>query len=165
MAIHETGCLDYTELSGLRHVPSEKRYMQGPVAVIECVQCIPCNPCESACSKNAIHIGEPITNLPELDEDKCTGCGLCVSRCPGLAIFIVNKVFTKTTATVSFPYEYVPLPKEGATVRAVDRKGAYICDGKVVKIINPESFDHTPVITVEVPAGVSDEVRSVERSK
>ncbi|MCK9170730.1 MAG: 4Fe-4S binding protein [Treponema sp.] len=163
MAIQETGCLDYKELTGLRQVPSDVRYTHGPVAVIECVQCIPCNPCESSCSKNAIHIGDPITNLPELDEEKCIGCGICVSRCPGLAIFIVDKTYTKTTAAVSFPYEYIPLPKEGDMVRAVNRKGEYVCDGRIVKIMNPKSFDHTPVVTVEIPFEQADEIRGMER--
>ena len=47
--------------------PDEERFAKGPVAVVECVQQIPCNPCESACPLHAIHIGEPITNTPQVD--------------------------------------------------------------------------------------------------
>ena len=51
--------------------PDEERFAKGPVAVVECVQQIPCNPCESACPLHAIHIGEPITNTPQVDREKC----------------------------------------------------------------------------------------------
>ncbi len=73
--------------------PSEQRIKRGSVAIIECFQDIPCNPCEMKCPRNAIKVGIPITNLPELDEEKCSGCGLCVPWCPGLAIFILNYNF------------------------------------------------------------------------
>ena len=58
--------------------------------VIECKQNIPCNPCESACPHHAISIGNPITNLPVVDPEKCIGCGLCVAQCPGQACFLVD---------------------------------------------------------------------------
>ena len=49
--------------------------IKGPIPVIECPEYIPCNPCETACPTHAITIGKPITNLPTLNVDKCTGCG------------------------------------------------------------------------------------------
>lgn len=95
-------------------IPTPERLERDPVACIECVQCIPCNPCETACPQKAITVGTPITTLPWLDEDKCNGCGICITRCPGLAIFNLHKNYSDTTALVSFPYEYVPLPVKGA---------------------------------------------------
>ncbi len=163
MALIKTGYLELEELLQLQKLPSNDRYAKGPVAVIECVQEIPCNPCEAACKFGAIMIGDPITNLPVLSEEKCSGCGICVSKCPGLAIFVVNKAYTQHTATVSFPYEYFPTPKEGMCVKAVDRKGEYLCDAVVIKVMNPKSFDHTPVVTIEIPKELSDEVRSMQR--
>ena len=162
MSIINTGYLEYDELAAIQKLPTEDRYAKGPVAVIECVQEIPCNPCEAACKFGAIAIGEPITNLPELKMDKCTGCGVCVAQCSGLAIFIVNKVYTQTTATVSFPYEYFPIPTVLQNVDAVNRKGEVVCPGKIVKVLNPASFDHTPVVTVEIPKEFADEVRSIK---
>lgn len=163
MPLLKEGFLTYEELKTLRAVPSDERYAKGPVAVVECVQEIPCNPCETACPSHALCVGDPIINLPCLTEDACTGCGVCVARCPGMAIFVVNKAYSDTTATVAFPYEYYPLPAEGAAVHATDRAGKTVCAGKIVKVMNPAAFDHTQVVTVEVPKKFADEVRGIER--
>lgn len=163
MALVETGYLKYDELSSLQKLPTAERFAKGPVAVIECVQEIPCNPCEAACSFGAICVGDPITNLPALCGDKCTGCTKCVSKCPGLAIFVINKVYTEKTATVAFPYEYFPTPETGMEVTAVNRRGETVCKAKVIKVLNPAAFDHTPVVTIEIPKEYADEVRSMKR--
>ena len=163
MGLIETGFLTYEELSSLQTPPTGEQYAKGPVAVAECVQEIPCNPCEAACPFGAIRVGDPITNLPRVDYGKCTGCGTCVAKCPGMAIFVVNKAYGENTATVAFPFEYYPVPQAGDTVRAVNRRGEFQCEAKVVKVQAPASFDHTPVITVEIPKELADEVRSIER--
>lgn len=48
-----------------------------------------------------------------------------MTRCPGLAIFGLNAVYSEKTALVSFPYEYVPLPVKGQTVDCTDRLGQF----------------------------------------
>lgn len=145
--------------------PDEERFSKGPVAVVECVQQIPCNPCESACPLHAIHIGEPITNTPQVDREKCIGCGMCVAACPGLAIFLVDKSYSETEATVSFPFEYDPLPEEGAEIDALSRAGEYVCKGRVIKVMNPKKNDHTPVVTIAIPKEHADTVRTMRRLK
>lgn len=143
--------------------PSEERFAQGPVAIAECVQPIPCNPCEDACPFHAIEIGQPITNTPQIDRGKCTGCGMCVAACSGLAIFVVDKTYSDTEATVSFPYEYIPLPAIGMDVDALNRGGEFICKGIVTKVMNPKRNDHTPVITIAVKKELVDNVRTIRR--
>lgn len=143
--------------------PDEERFAKGPVAVVECVQQIPCNPCESACPFHAIQIGQPITNTPQVDRGKCIGCGLCVAACPGLAIFLVDKTYSETEATVSFPFEYDPLPEKGQEVDALSRAGEYVCKGHVVKVMNPKKNDHTPVVTLAIPKEYADTVRTMRR--
>ena len=163
MALEETGFITWEELGKYERIPSEKRFNKGPVAVVECIQQIPCNPCEAACKQEAIKIGEPITKLPVLNEERCTGCGLCIAKCPGLAIFVVDKAYSDLQATVAFPYEYTPLPKANQAVTAVNRQGEVVCDAMVLKVVNPKAYDKTPVVTVAIPKKYADEVRSIKR--
>lgn len=163
MSIKEVGYITKQELIDAKQDISDERYAKGAVAVVECVQEIPCNPCEAACKFGAIIIGDPITNLPKIQEDNCTGCGVCVAQCPGLAIVIVNKVYSDTEATIAFPYEYIPTPQVGEKWEAVNRQGVVQCEGTIVKVMNPKAFDRTPVVTVAVPKEYADEVRSIKR--
>jgi Fe-S-cluster-containing hydrogenase component 2 len=130
--------------------PSIDRINKGAAAVVECYKQIPCNPCETACKFNAITIGEDINNIPINNFDNCTGCAICLSKCPGLAIMIVDGSKSKDTVEVKIPYEFLPLPKEGQIVKGLNREGRYITDVKVLKVLNLKSFDRTPVITIEV---------------
>lgn len=160
-----SGIPSQEELAASPGVPSLERMEKGPVAYIECVQEIPCNPCEKACSFGAISVGQPITNLPVLDDEKCSGCGLCLSQCPGLAIFCVHLNYTDTTSLVDFPYEYLPPPLEGSTVRCGNRAGEYVTDGRVIKVKNPKINDSTAIVSVEVPKSYCLEVRTVCRKE
>lgn len=163
MALIDEGYLEFTELREKQKLPDAERFRRGPVAVLECVQQIPCNPCEASCPFGAITVGSPITNLPVLDAEKCKGCGTCVAKCPGMAIFVVDKSYSDAKGSVSFPYEYYPLPEEGAEVTVTNRKGEAVGTGRVMKVTNPTSFDHTPVVTVETVLSLTDEVRNIKR--
>lgn len=160
-----TGIPSAEELRQSPGRPSQERMEKGPVAFIECVQLIPCNPCEKACPYGAISVGQPITNLPALDEDKCTGCGLCIAPCPGLAIFRVHLNYSETTSLVEFPYEYLPLPAKGDVVRAGNRAGEYITDGKVIRVRNPRANNGTPVVALEIPKEYCHDVRTICRKE
>jgi len=158
-----TGTMSKEELEASPGYPSKEDLKKGSVVVIECTEEIPCNPCETVCKKGAIVVGEPITNLPRLDPEKCNGCGLCIPICPGLAIFLVDATYSEDEAAISHPHEYLPLPKEGDEVKAVNRKGETICKGKVIEVRNPKRYDHTPVVTIAVAKKYIHEVRGIKR--
>ena len=132
-------------------LPPEARTARGPVAVIECVQQIPCNPCEKACPFGAIEVGPDITSLPRLDLDKCRGCGICLSKCPGLAIFLVDASKSATEALVMFPYEYLPLPQVDELVDGVDRTGRFVTKARVIKVDTGAQREGTALVTMAVP--------------
>ena len=140
-------------------VPSLERMRRGPVAVIECIEEIPCNPCETGCPHGAVTVGTPITALPRLDGELCTGCGQCIAVCPGQAIFVVDLSLPDGAATVSLPYEFLPLPEKGQRVTALDRSGQPVGEAEVVRVANPKAYDHTPVVTIRVPAELALVVR------
>jgi len=145
--------------------PDEERFSKGPVVIVECVQLIPCNPCEEACKFRAIKIGEPIINIPKVDYNKCTGCGMCIAQCPGLAIFVIDKTYSEKEALVIFPHEYFPLPEKGQIVVAVSRAGEEICEAKVIRVNTAKINRKVPVITIAVPKEYADVVRGMKRLK
>ncbi len=147
----------------LEKFPSLERINRGPVAVVECWQKIPCNPCQTACPSGAIRIGDDINEIPRRAEDACTGCGLCVAKCPGLSILIVDGSRSPETVEFRIPYEFLPLPAPGETVIGLDRAGQPICKAKVLKVMNPPAFDRTPVISLEVERKYLYEFRNFRR--
>ena len=143
--------------------PSDERLKEGPVVVVECFQEIPCNPCETSCPRKAIVVGANINDLPQVDHAKCNGCSVCVSRCPGLAIFVVDATYSATESAVSFPYEFLPLPHKGETVESIDRAGKVRGFAKVVRVANTKAQGKTPVVTLAVPKGLEREIRFFRR--
>ena len=158
-----TGVPSKEELAACPGVPSEGRMRKGRVACIECVQEIPCNPCEGACPVGAITVGDQITHLPVLDEEKCTGCGMCVANCPGLAITVIDKSYSETEAVVEFPFEYLPLPQKGDRVEAVSRGGEVVCEATVTNVRQLKAYGGTAIVGIAIPKEYADEVRSMKR--
>ena len=120
--------------------------------VIECTQNIPCNPCQDACKKGCISIGSNITSLPIVVENaQCINCGMCVANCSGQAIFLVDEDCKDGTATVTLPYEFLPLPEVGAKGKGLGRDGRPVCDAEVVSVKSVKAFDKTNLLTIRVP--------------
>jgi Fe-S-cluster-containing hydrogenase component 2 len=161
--LKKSGAPDLDELRAARVFPTEKRLRRGPFAVIECIEEIPCNPCETVCPRGAITVGVPITNLPVIDFEKCTGCGICIAMCPGLAICVKDFTHSEEKAAISFPFEYLPLPAKGDIVKVADRYGEALCDGVAVRVFDGERNDRTAVVTVEFAKDCFDEAITIRR--
>lgn len=129
----------------------EERISKGPLAIIECFEEIPCDPCRNSCFKNAISFDKSITSIPKLDIEKCSGCGICVAKCPGMAIFIADGSYSDDEGLVSLPYEFLPLPNKGQSVKATDRYGRVLCNGEIYKVKTSSNFDCTAVVTIKIP--------------
>lgn len=158
----EDGALDLAEVKRCPGWPGDACLDRRKVAVLECVEDIPCNPCEVSCPTGAIAVGTPITNLPRIDGEKCTGCGLCVAVCPGLAIFLVERNRPDGRSTVTLPCEILPIPRVGDEVRALDRQGTFLCMAKVTRVHDAKKNDRTRVVTVSVEKQFCDEARGIE---
>lgn len=159
MGYLETGILDLTDIN----VPSEERLGKGAVAIVECVQQIPCNPCVDSCPRGAILIEDSINDVPEVDFEKCNGCGVCIANCPGLAIFLVDKTYEDGKALVGLPYEFCPLPEVGEKVDLLDRAGEVCGAGEVVKVRNAKVQDRTAVVFLSVDENLAMTVRFFRR--
>lgn len=162
LSYQQTGIVTETDLKNNGLLPTKERLNQGPVVIIECVEKIPCNPCVEACPKKAITIKGNITNIPQVNFDICNGCTLCIARCPGLAIFVVNKNYSEKESAISLPYEFLPRPQKGETVKALDRQGKVVCKARVEKVIDTKAFDRCAVVTIAVPKRFYNRVRFIK---
>lgn len=141
-------------------IPDKKRLAKGPVVIIECFQRIPCDPCAISCKLGAIKPFKDINDLPIVDFDKCTGCGICISSCPGLAIFVIDMNYSDEKSLIKLPHEMLPLPEKGEDVYALDRAGSILGTVKVIKVIKIK--DKTNIISLEVPKGMAMKIRSIK---
>jgi Fe-S-cluster-containing hydrogenase component 2 len=152
----ETGIVELEELEKLGLMPPRERLLKGPVAILECPEEIPCNICVPFCPVKAIQM-ESIVALPRVSWDKCTGCGVCVAICPGLAAFVVD--LSKPEADyVIVPHEFLPAPKPGDKVTLLSRRGEIVGEGVVVRVWERNK---TYVVAVRVPKGLGLEVRAI----
>jgi len=140
---------------------SDDRRKKGAYVVIECPEKIPCDPCVDACPNDAISIPGSIIELPEVDYEKCTGCLVCIPRCPGLAIFVVDET-PKDHAIVYVPYEFLPRPKKGDIAIGLDREGQERCEVKVLKVIDTKKFDRCAIVGFSVPRELAQEIRAIK---
>ena len=73
---------------GLEHIKkfNELNNHEQVVAYVEPSLCLNCGKCFSTCNDNGYQAisFDPVTHIPKVDEEKCTGCGICESVCPAL---------------------------------------------------------------------------------
>ncbi len=141
-------------------IPDKERLSKGPVVIIECFQEIPCDPCAISCKLGAIKPFKDINDLPQVDFDKCTGCGICISSCPGLAIFVIDENYSNEKSLIKLPYEMLPLPEKGEEVYALDRDGSILGKAKVVRV--QKIKNKTNIISLEIPKSTVMKVRSIK---
>lgn len=150
----------YVSESEINSYPGVKKRSSGIHPVIECTQNIPCNPCQDVCKFNCIQVGQRITSLPVVNAgSKCMGCGICVSSCPGQAIFLVDDDYDEEYSAVTIPYEFLPYPKEGMKGTALGRDGKEVCRAEVISCKTIPAMDHTALLVIKVPKDMSMKAR------
>ncbi|MCL2678263.1 MAG: 4Fe-4S binding protein [Clostridiales bacterium] len=141
-------------------MPDEKKLAAGPAAIIECWQEIPCDACARACPNYAIL---PMPNLyerPQVDFSRCRGCGVCLSACPGLAIFIADGSRSEG-AVLRLPYEFLPLPQAGQRVAGLGRAGEVLGKFLVLDVTGANMRENPAVIFLLVPPDMAMRVRNI----
>jgi Fe-S-cluster-containing hydrogenase component 2 len=159
-SVFENGVLT-EERPGAVKPPEELwRKSRGGLIVVECPQRIPCDPCHTSCPTGAIMAFADINDVPVIDYEKCTGCALCVAKCPGLACFVVDIAYGGGMALLKLPYEMLPLPEKGCIVKCIGRSGEVVCDGEVENVAEPHN-DRTMVVRVIVPINKINDIRAI----
>lgn len=141
--------------------PMKDRRKKGPYVIIECPEKIPCDPCVGACPQDAITISGSLIELPVIDYEKCTGCLVCIPRCPGLAIFVIDET-PDEHAIMYIPYELSPLPKKGDIAIGLDKQGKERCKVTIIKVLAAKKFDHCAVIGFTSPKDLINDIRFVK---
>ncbi len=138
--------LGYLEKSDLtNNFPLWSVMEKHAVAMAECLQEIPCNPCVTSCATGAITMAN-INAIPEVNFEKCIGCGKCVAVCPGLAMFMVK--VDEGGGEITLPYEMLPQPEKGESINLLNRSGENIGKGTVLKVVALEKSTHSVLVTV-----------------
>ncbi len=135
----------------------------GRQVIIECHQRIPCNPCEEACRRGSIRVGADINDLPSYAGSDCDGCGVCLTRCPGLAIFLADADYSETEAEVTLTYEMLPVPEKGQTWWALDREGCFLGEARITRVRSAKSFDRKHLVSFAVEKELAGRARHVVR--
>jgi Fe-S-cluster-containing hydrogenase component 2 len=130
------------------------------LVIVECPQRIPCNPCNTSCAFGAILPFEDINDVPQVNYEKCTGCGVCVAVCPGLACFVVDMTFEENKALYKLPYEMLPVPQKGDVVDCLGRFGEVVSKGTIEMVTEPRK-DRTLVVHVSAPRKHAGEIRAI----
>ncbi len=141
--------------------PKDIATLKKPKAIIECYEDIPCNPCETSCPFQAITIGPDINQQPWVDFDKCTGCTLCVTSCPGLAIIVCE--VNDDRALIKIPYEFLPRPLKGEVWHGVNRSGEVICDVVIEQTLLSKRQDRTQLVSLSAPKELVYDVITIRR--
>jgi Fe-S-cluster-containing hydrogenase component 2 len=111
----------------------------GIFPVFHCSQEIPCNPCISVCPVHGITTGDDIRNTPKFigDEigEQCSGCGQCVTICPGLAVTLVDYRKDPENPVVTIAHEFArDSVKKGDRVTVLDTVGGVLGTCEVEKV-------------------------------
>ena len=62
-------------------------------------------------------------------------------------------------ASVTLPYEFLPLPKAGDKGAALGRGGQKVCDAQVISVKTAKAFDKTALLTIKVPSEMAMQAR------
>jgi Na+-translocating ferredoxin:NAD+ oxidoreductase RNF subunit RnfB len=95
--------------------------------------CLGQGDCVGVCAFDAIHMN-PVTGLPEVDDEKCTACGKCVKACPKLVIELRRKGPKSRRVFVSCVNK-----DKGAVARKACEAACIGC-GKCVKVCTFEAI-------------------------
>lgn len=156
----ESGVLDAPRPGAVEPPEDLWATKKGGLVLVECPQRIPCDPCHTHCPTAAIRPFRDINDVPQVDHSLCTGCGLCVAACPGLACFVADLSHAPDVALMKLPCEMLPVPGRGDVVSLLDRVGEKRGSGRVIRVVQPLK-DRTLVVHVEVPKNLVGEVRAI----
>jgi sarcosine oxidase, subunit alpha len=133
--------------------------------IIHCSQEIPCNPCAMICPSGLIHIDQDdIRKLPVFrpEAKNCTGCELCLTFCPGLAITLVDYRRDAQYPFVSIPFEFdLEWIKDKHTLPAMDTEGTLLGEFELTRIKKITNRDRTLIVQLRAPREIARNIAGI----
>lgn len=114
----------------LSRFPSPARLLRGRAAVTACPGQDKCGMCEAACGFGAI---KKPGRVPEIDHEKCVGCGACVKACPRMNMRLADGSKGEDICEVTVKCPAADLPETDAPVLLFGAGGAVIGRGRAVQ--------------------------------
>ena len=144
----------------MRKLPEEET---GIFPIFHCYQEIPCNPCASVCPQGLIYTEDDIiTRLPYFyGEKECSGCGRCVSICPGLAITLVDYRKDQENPFVTFPFEIATNKLDHGTLVTIMSDTGSLGQFEVNRTRVLKRFPRTQLITVKLPRNIAKQAVNI----
>ncbi len=141
-------------------------YSDGAGPVIHCTQEIPCNPCAAICPQKLIQIDtEDIRKVPAYlgDSHSCKVCMLCVAKCPGLAITLVDGRDNPDLPVVSIPYEFCDdVLQKGDLISVLDTEGQSLGFLPVLDLVTLPKGDRTRLVKVQAPRSYANLIAGIQ---
>lgn len=161
---------------GQRHwQPTPEERLGEVMPVFHCSQEIPCNPCTSVCPQGDIYIDpDDIRAVPQYIAERtgkvCTGCGKCVTICPGLAITLVDSRersrnlagCTEDEVVVTIPFEFGRgALKVGDAATVLDTGGKVLGNVRVSRVQIGKATDRTMLVQVRAPRSYARQIAGI----
>ena len=138
--------------------------MRRPIASVECFEEIPCNICHTVCPVNAIETGRVPRLKPVLDENKCTGCTLCLNACPSASIAMFQERDEHPLSSLTLSWRGERAWKQGELATLLNRKGETLGSARITGL--PEVPAGEPqLVQLDVPTHLVWEARSLRHPK
>ena len=138
----------------------------GAGPVIHCTQEIPCNPCAAVCPQKLIQIDlEDIRKVPVYlgSSQSCKICMLCVAKCPGLAITLVDDRSPDQLPIVSIPYEYTDdALQDRDLITVLNAVGQPLGQLPILQVTTLPKGDRTRLVKVRAPREIASQIAGIQ---
>ncbi len=155
--------LNQETLQWIQQAPSVPKTFEkkNPVASLECFENIPCRACADICPESAIEIPN-LTDLPQLLENKCTGCGACVAICPASAAVMVQEFANQQKAKYFFADDTKELWQPKKPISLLNRQGQILGMGRIQNSLSYKGGLHR-ILEIEATNVYTWDARSFQK--